>query len=104
MAAVESANRVEEEVEELKKDIVRLGSGNAEGQYVVPFGVLFDDPKTEQFYEALVGTLKAAKKKGVINFKGQILMKGMHDKEPITLLVPPEGAATPAPASDACGE
>ena len=47
---------------------------------------------------------KAAKKKGVINFKGQILMKGMHDKEPITLLVPPEGAATPAPASDACGE
>jgi len=32
-----------------------------------------------QYYEALVGTLKAAKRKGLIKFKGQMLFKGMHD-------------------------
>ena len=30
----------------------------------VKFGVLFDDDKVANFYEALVGTLKAAKKRG----------------------------------------
>ena len=32
-----------------------------------------------QYYEALVGTLKAANRKGLIKFKGQMLFKGMHD-------------------------
>lgn len=36
--------------------------------------------------QALVGTLKAAKKAGVITFKGQILLKGAHDNVPIDLL------------------
>ena len=70
---------MDEEVEQLKKDLVRLGRGNANGQYVVLFGTLFDDPKVEQFYEALLGTLKAAKKRGVVDFKGQMLLKGAHD-------------------------
>jgi hypothetical protein len=39
----------------------------------------------EQFYEALVGTLKAAKKKGLIQFKGQILLKGMHDQVRVSI-------------------
>jgi hypothetical protein len=43
----------------------------------------------EQYYEAIVGTLKAAKKKGFIEWKGQILMKGAHDDVDITLLVEP---------------
>lgn len=43
------------------------------------YGVLFEDPKVEQYYEALMGTLKAAKKKGVVSFEGQMLLKGAHD-------------------------
>ena len=70
------------------------------------FGELFADPNVEQYYEALVGTMKgmlykmqlsyqifflyrghskckknakAAKRNGLISFKGQFLLKGMHD-------------------------
>ena len=39
-------DKVEEEIEELKKDIQRLGKLNADGKFSVPFGVLFDDEKT----------------------------------------------------------
>jgi len=46
--------------------------------------------RTQQFYEAIVGTLKAARKKGIIDFKGGILLKGAHDDVDITLLVEPE--------------
>lgn len=74
------------EVQELKKDIKRLGSQNDQGLYSVKFGTLFDDEEVTQRYEALVGTLKAAKKAGVITFKGQILLKGAHDNVPIDLL------------------
>jgi hypothetical protein len=42
-----------------------------------------------QYYEAIVGTLKAAKKKGFIQWQGQMLMKGAHDDVDITLLVEP---------------
>ena len=38
--------KMDEEMEELKKDIKRLGSQNTNGQYSVPYGVLFDDEKT----------------------------------------------------------
>lgn len=44
------------------------------------------DPQVEQFYEALVGTLKSAKKRGLITFKGQILLKGMHDKVNVSIV------------------
>jgi len=73
----------------MKKDIARLGTQNSDGKYVVKFGVLFDDEFGQQYYEAIVGTLKAAKKKGFIDFKGQMLLKGAHDDVDITLLVPP---------------
>ncbi|CAD8093940.1 unnamed protein product [Paramecium sonneborni] len=44
-------DRIQEEIEEIKKDIQRLGTKNAEGKYVVKFGVLFNDEKTQQYYE-----------------------------------------------------
>jgi hypothetical protein len=92
--------RVETEVAQLKKDIVRLGAINAEGQYEVPFGVLFDDEQGQQFYEAIVGTIKAAKKRGVVDAKGMIWLKGAHDKVPIKLLESPTASAPPeAPAA-----
>lgn len=40
----------------------------------------------EQFYEALVGTLKSAKKRGLIMFKGQFLLKGMHDQVNVSIV------------------
>ena len=49
------------------------------------FGDLFDDDDVCQYYEALVGTLKAAKKRGLIDYKGQMLLKGPHDKVLITI-------------------
>lgn len=49
-------DKVDEEVAELKKDIVRLGKLNAEGKYSVPFGVLFDDEKTQQYYEVIANS------------------------------------------------
>ena len=55
-------------------DIRRIGGGDE-----VKFGALFDDDEVANYYEALVGTLKCAKKRGVIDFKGQMLLKGVHD-------------------------
>jgi len=78
-----------QECEELKCDIKRLGEKNEEGKYVVKFGVLFDDDKVQQFYEAIVGTLKAARRKGFIDWKGMMLLKGPNDNVDITLLVEP---------------
>lgn len=40
----------------------------------VSFGKLFDDEEGQQFFEAIVGTLRAAKKRGVVDFKGQVWM------------------------------
>ena len=66
---------VDKECEEIKNDLKRLGTKNSDGKISVKFGVLFDDDKVQQYYEALVGTLKAAKKKGFIAFEGQMLLK-----------------------------
>ncbi|CAD8186823.1 unnamed protein product [Paramecium octaurelia] len=66
--------KIQEEIEELKKDIQRLGTKNAEGKYVVKFGVLFNDEKTQQYYE-----------QNVLDFQGQMLLKGAHDNVDIIL-------------------
>jgi hypothetical protein len=66
--------RLDEEVLQLILDIQRIG-----GAPNVKFGALFDDDAVQQYYEALVGTLKSAKKRGLISFKGQMLLKGPHD-------------------------
>ena len=44
-----------EEIPQLLKDIRRIGMP---GEPEVKFGELFDDEEVEQYYEALVGTLK----------------------------------------------
>ena len=56
------------------------------GKPEVLFGELFDDDQVSNYYEALVGTLKAAKKRGLIDFKGQMLLKGAHDSVKITII------------------
>ena len=64
-------------------DIRRIGEV---GKPEVLFGELFDDDQVSNYYEALVGTLKAAKKRGLIDFKGQMLLKGAHDSVKITII------------------
>lgn len=75
--------RVDREVNQLLVDILRI---TPEGSPFCTFGPLFEDPQVEQYYEALVGTLKSAKRKGLIRFKGQMLLKGMHDNVQIDII------------------
>jgi hypothetical protein len=93
--AKEMAERINEEVARLPSDIVRMGAGTEhEGRPTCTFGDLFDDDEVQNYYEAIVGTLKAAKKRGIVSFKGQMLLKGMHDKVIIEALDGPQIAAT----------
>mmetsp|Transcript_2165 Transcript_2165/g.3007 ORF Transcript_2165/g.3007 Transcript_2165/m.3007 type:complete len:83 (+) Transcript_2165:231-479(+) len=80
MASDDHQKRVDEEIERLVIDIRRIGTNDG-----VKFGELFDDDEVQQYYEALVGTLKSAKKRGVIDFKGQMLLKGVHDQVVISI-------------------
>lgn len=75
--------RLDEECEKLLSDIRRIGEP---GEPFVLFGELFDDDEVQNYYEALVGTLKSAKKRGLIEFKGQMLLKGPNDKVKISIL------------------
>lgn len=67
---------VEHEVKLLVEEIKRLGSPNADGQVSVKFGVLFSDDRCANIFEALVGTLKAAKRKKIVNYNGELLLQG----------------------------
>lgn len=83
-------SKVELEVERLKVEIKRLGKMNEEsGFYEVTFGVLVMDDVCSNVFEALVGTLRAAKKRKVVDYPGQLLLQGTHDKVIVRLLVPP---------------
>lgn len=53
------------------------------------------DDRCANLFEALVGTLKSAKKRGIVNFPGQILLKGPHDNVEIELLKPPADGEEP---------
>ncbi len=70
-------------MQQLLKDIRRIGEV---GKPRVTFGELFDDEQVANYYEALVGTLKSAKKRNLINFDGQMLLKGANDKVLISIV------------------
>ena len=53
--------------------------------YSVKFGKLFNDDKCLNLFEAIVGTLRAAKRKKVLTFDGEILLQGVHDDVDIVL-------------------
>ncbi|XXG55792.1 hypothetical protein AAC387_Pa03g3384 [Persea americana] len=80
---------VEEEVERLQEEIKRLGEPQQDGSYKVKFGVLFNDDKCANIFEALVGTLRAAKKRKIVAYDGELLLQGVHDNVEITLKAPP---------------
>ena len=77
---------VEHEVELLVQEIKRLGTPNADGQVSVTFGVLFRDDRCANLFEAMVGTLRAAKKKKIVKYDGELLLQGAHDNVEVVLL------------------
>lgn len=75
-------NRLDEECQQLLVDIRRIGKS---GEPMCTFGELFEDDDVANYYEALVGTLKAAKKRKMVDFKGQLLLKGVSDAVEISI-------------------
>jgi len=78
-----SQEQVDHEVELLQKWISENGI-TENGRTYVLYGKLFDE--TQDIFEALMGTLKAAKKKNVVTYAAPILLKGTHDKVEIVLV------------------
>ncbi|CAG5125079.1 unnamed protein product [Candidula unifasciata] len=77
---------VDHEVELLVREIKRLGKEGANGKYSVTFGVLFNDDQCANIFEALVGTLRAAKRKKILSYDGELLLQGVHDNVVVSLL------------------
>ena len=81
-----AAEGVETDLKHLIEGIKRLGTpGVFEGSLTVTFGKLFDDDELANKLESMVGTLKAGRKRGVLAWEGQLLLKGKDDDAPITL-------------------
>ncbi|KAE8008326.1 hypothetical protein FH972_004847 [Carpinus fangiana] len=86
---------VEEEVERLKEEIKRLGKVQDDGSYKVTFGTLFNDDRCANIFEALVGTLRAGKKRKVLTYDGELLLQGVHDNTLLrTAVAPRRGVQT----------
>lgn len=77
---------VNHEVKLLIEEIKRLGTPNADGKISVKFGTLFHDEKCANLFEALVGTLKAAKRRKILSYEGELLLQGVHDNVDVILL------------------
>eukprot|EP00747_Dinoflagellata_sp_TGD_P167358 gnl/TRDRNA2_/TRDRNA2_191607_c0_seq1.p2 gnl/TRDRNA2_/TRDRNA2_191607_c0~~gnl/TRDRNA2_/TRDRNA2_191607_c0_seq1.p2 ORF type:complete len:113 (-),score=39.26 gnl/TRDRNA2_/TRDRNA2_191607_c0_seq1:65-403(-) len=97
--------KVEEECKMLVEHIKRLGE-KKDGKHVTTFGALFNDREVEGYFEALVGTLRAAKKRKMIHFEGQMLMSPKDDKVEVSCpaTVEEEPAAAPAEPAAAPAE
>ncbi|XP_018422836.1 PREDICTED: costars family protein ABRACL [Nanorana parkeri] len=77
---------VDHEISVLVEQIHRLGKRDQDGKVKVTFGVLFHDEQCANLFEAMVGTLKAAKRKKILAYDGELLLQGVHDKTDIVLL------------------
>eukprot|EP00045_Choanoeca_perplexa_P014007 m.162499 g.162499 ORF g.162499 m.162499 type:complete len:83 (-) comp16534_c0_seq1:1374-1622(-) len=77
---------IDHEISLLVAGMKRLCEPNDEGVLVTKFGAIFKDEIMEQQLESLVGTLIAAKKRKIIDFKGQMLLQGAHDNVDVFLL------------------
>ena len=69
------------DIEQLVAHIKRLSNG----ENSVKFKTLFDDDAVANSLESLAGTLKAAKKKGIVGYESELLLQGVSDNVQITL-------------------
>ena len=79
---------VEHEIKLVQYHIARIGQQQADGTFTTTFGELFKDEEAEQVFESLVGSLKAAKRVGVLKFDGQMLLMPTHANVVLHLLQP----------------
>mmetsp|Transcript_25394 Transcript_25394/g.81508 ORF Transcript_25394/g.81508 Transcript_25394/m.81508 type:complete len:270 (-) Transcript_25394:257-1066(-) len=82
-STAEAQEGVEKDLALLLAAFPRLGTAEADGSISTTFGKVMDDEQLEQQLESLVGTLKAGRKRGLLQWEGQILLKGPHDAVPI---------------------
>jgi len=88
VGAAEAEEGVENDLKLLTAGIKRLGVANGDGSYTAMFGKIVDDEELEQQLESLVGTLKAGRRRGVLEWQGQLLLKGKDNEAPIKLVAP----------------
>jgi hypothetical protein len=94
---------VEHEIKLIQFHLARIGKAQPDGTYKSTFGDIFNDEQSEQVFESLVGSLKAARKAGVIKFQGQMLLMPTHKDIEIHLVTPlPPGThiEPPKPVKD----
>jgi DNA-directed RNA polymerase subunit beta' len=61
--------------------------------------MIIDDEELEQQLESIVGTLKAGRKRGLLAWEGQVLLKGPHDGVTVKYVGDAKPAPTPAPVT-----
>jgi hypothetical protein len=81
------AYNVDKEIEHLVHELKRLGTQQDDGTYLTTFGVVFKDDIVQNLLESLVGTMKAAKKRKIIDFKGEFLLSPTHDSVEVRYVV-----------------
>ncbi len=75
---------VESEVSLLLERIRALGAPDKDNRISVKYGVLFRE--TSDDFEALAGTMRAAKRRKLVSFDGELLLQGVHDNVDVVLL------------------
>mgnify|MGYP003974091011 CR=1 FL=1 len=75
---------VEHEIGILVDAIKENGDASEGGTFTITFGKVYD--ATVDTLEALNGTLRAAKKRKIVSFEKQMLLKGADDAAIVTLL------------------
>ena len=72
-----AARWVDKEIRKLIDAIVEYGDKSGKAKVTIKYKTLFDS--TDQIFEALSGTLKTAKKRKVVKYKGEVLFQGAND-------------------------
>ena len=62
------------------------GTANAAGQLVVRYGEFVKDPLVTNTFEAPFGILRAARRRKIVAFDGELLLSPTHDHVNIVLL------------------
>ena len=80
---------VDSEVALLLSKIKALGAPDKadSNKIKVKYGVLFRE--TSDHFEALAGTMRAAKRRKLVAFDGELLLQGVHDNVDVVLVEPP---------------
>jgi len=94
------ATAAADEAKQICEEIRRLSQGGTS----ITYGELAQDELVLQTYEALMGTLKAARKKGLISFEGELLLMGQHDSTVISIADKAEAKQEAEPVEEAAPE